>query len=562
MSKLIKTFTAGSCGIHDAPDKLARMGFFPYLFGRLGFHSAPYALSSGATVQLFDFCAGERLLPDMVQMLAYMQINQPTLENGGLVREADIAFVEMSTPVEPLIGNDIVNFNRIEDFVVKPLRAAGVDRHLMSGWSQSLVNVRDDLPERARALLNGWPGEFEGDALARFAVENLRSRRLDVDGMVRDLETLRGKIRAPMALKLYDFKYMPDGRPIDWPAGFKAKQIEVARRMKLPTLDFAPVVQRLGATRLIGKDMAHWRTNAHGMQAELMYDFWADVLERPRLEAYPEWREARPALYSDYLEFLPQPARLSFPDLSHIPRQKSWRRGVQEVLCRHTGGSAKARQAQLGASRQLGGPLNSELVKLHRSRLEALGPRDSGLYAHYQARVEAENLISERDHVFVDLIHSKLPAYGAYAIMRAGLGELAFLIAATGRKVIACEPDRNRHAAIEEGRVRLEALGLLQPGLFTLRADILPEGPMKGGVLGVGSDVTHVRDDVAADPYFKRMPVFDALLVDLRLFLRLRNLPEEKAAAIDALRSVGFDVERRFHYESLSWVQKSSTARR
>ena len=57
-----------------------------------------------------------------------MDKNQPTEETRALVDRMDIALVELSTPIEPLIGDAVVNFNRIAEFITRPLQEAGVDR--------------------------------------------------------------------------------------------------------------------------------------------------------------------------------------------------------------------------------------------------------------------------------------------------------------------------------------------------------------------------------------------------------------------------------------------------
>jgi hypothetical protein len=343
MTKLIKTFLIGSCGVHGPPYALGRLGFFPYTIGHLGFKCAPFALTSGAAVQVYDFCVGDRKLSQLVRKLAYMTQNEPVPEKRHLVDDSELAFIELSSPVEPMIGDDIVNFNYISEFVVKPLRIAGAKPKLLSGWVQSLINVRDDLKERADALLADWPEAWPDDderrlslkplpsspfpvpspddPELRFAVETLRTRRLDVDDMVRDLEVLREKMRKPLAIRLYDFRYMPDGRPIDWPAGFKTQQIEIARRMNLATLDFAPVVERYGPRNIFKDDptCAHFLPKMHPLVAELMYDFWADILGRPYLETYPEWLEAKHGLFEGVPKLFEGPARLAFPNLKWFP---------------------------------------------------------------------------------------------------------------------------------------------------------------------------------------------------------------------------------------------------
>jgi len=564
MTKLIRTFIFGSCGVHDAPNVLGPLRFTdPWVFGRLGFHCSPYALSSGATVQLYDFCVGERQLSEAMRWLTYSDNNQPIPATRALVDDTEIAFVELSTPVEPMVGEVIVNFNRIQEFIIAPLRAAGVERKLLSGWQQSLIGVRGDLKERADALLEGWPKNVPDNDQLRFNVRNLVSRRLDVDEMVRDLEILREKMRVPLALKLYDFKYMPDGRAIDWPAGFMAQQLEIARRMGLPTLNLSPPVAQLGAGRLIGNDMAHWRRDVLGLQAELMYDFWADMLGRSRLDTYPEWLKARPGLYAVLPEFLGEPARTAFPDIAVFPSRLSKLRGfktrtpfaetVRREASKNVGQSARA-AADAGNFDPLIELLNRELIGLHSRRLDDLGIEGSGLHAHYKARVEKGRMVNaEAEGVALKIIASHLPAYKAYAVLRAGLGELALLLAASGRKTIACEPEGARRSAIEAGRVHLEAAGLLAPGLLTIQATLAPTGPLEARVLGVGLDVTHVRDETAAAPLLERMRVFEALLISVRRFLRLREDEAEQVLLTETLHSMGFTFRREFPDARLSW---------
>jgi len=63
-------------------------------------------------------------------------------------------------------------------------------------------------------------------------IKELHARRLDTDDMVRDLSALRERLRRPMGLVLFDYCYMPDGRPVEWPTGFKRQQVDVAKRRR------------------------------------------------------------------------------------------------------------------------------------------------------------------------------------------------------------------------------------------------------------------------------------------------------------------------------------------
>jgi|GEM_PF-1653021 len=201
--------------------------------------------------------------------------------------------------------------------------------------------------------------------------------------------------------------------------------------------------------------------------------------------------------------------------------------------------------------------LDAELVNLHRRRLDALGLEGSGLYAHYKARVDQAALIGGRERFAFDLIDAYLPPYDGYAVMRAGLGELALLLAASGRRVIAYEPNASRRAAIEAGAARLSDIGVLPPGLLTTAATLTPEGPLPGRFLGVGLDVAHVRTESSAAPYVEYAGAFEALLIDLRLFIRLREGFAEQMILAETLRSMGFDAHRDYPAEGLFWFRRS-----
>ncbi len=100
--------------------------------------------------------------------------------------------------------------------------------------------------------------------------------------------------------------------------------------------------------------------------------------------------------------------------------------------------------------------LNAALVSLHRRRSADEGTDASGLYALYQTLVDMEQLVGRREWTVADFIENEMPAYDLYVVFRAGLGELALLIAMSGRRVIASEPHPLRRRAIGAGRIELE----------------------------------------------------------------------------------------------------------
>ena len=227
----------------------------------------------------------------------------------------------------------------------------------------------------------------------------------------------------------------------------------------------------------------------------------------------------------------------------------------------HDGAGAPAGRSPAVAQRIRGSRaerINAELVAAHRPRLARLGETDSGLYSHYARLLEQNALVGPRDRTALALIEDHLPDYDAYAVIRAGLGELAFLIAAGGRRVIACEPSARRRGAIEDGLEELQARGLIEPGRVTIVDTLMPAEPLSGRVLGVAVDASEVRDDAAAAPHIARATAFDGLLIDPRLFIRQRDDPADQAALIERLGGLGFTHRRDYFADRMTWLGRGS----
>jgi len=221
-----------------------------------------------------------------------------------------------------------------------------------------------------------------------------------------------------------------------------------------------------------------------------------------------------------------------------------------------TGASTVPASAQFAARSELAERLNFELVQLHRRRLADMGADDSGLFEHYVTRLRRGPLIDLRERAALELVHDYLPTYRAYGVMRAGLGELALLLAASGRGVIAYEPNPNRRAAIEAGREHLRAAGLIGEGSLTLAASLTPAAPVAGPALGVGLNIALTPGDPGAPREVEAMAGFDALLVDPEFFFRRPSDGGNKPPLDEILSAIGFARRRDYPADGLAWFHR------
>lgn len=233
-------------------------------------------------------------------------------------------------------------------------------------------------------------------------------------------------------------------------------------------------------------------------------------------------------------------------------------RRVPEVL---TGGGGSRRRrpgSALPDPAVTAESINVQLVALHRARLQEFGVSGSGLFAHYERMISVEKLVGIRQTRCAELVAEHFDDYDGYAVLRAGLGELAMLLAAQSRRVVACEPNPLRRRAIEAGIERVAQSGSIEASDLVVSERLTPARPMAGRILGIGLDVVQAKTAEGALPYWDDMQQFSALLIDPRLFLIRRELPQDFDELYESLRGHGFSERRDFPGDSLCWFGRPS----
>ncbi len=513
MIKQTRILNMGSCGIHNPQFSLNTKGIIPYIWTAMGFTSTPYALSSGAAIQLYDFCVGERYLSDDVRRLSYDGINLPSSANRHEIDDCEITLVELSTPIEPLFEGAIVNINWVSFYVIAELKRRGVDEKLVAHWASALMDQREEArAEHGAAILKKLPKKQD---MVRRAVSELRTRRIDVDQMVRDLSALRERVAKPMAFVHYDFRYMPDGRAIDWPAGFKKEQREVARLMDLPTLDFAPTVAQLGVDQVIMPDMSHWKAECYPIQAEMIYDFVATIVGRPSLAevehvAAEQARNAPETFENDRPEY--------FTNLTER--------------------------------------INAGLNAVHAPRLAALGVNESGLGAHYERLLQQGQIYGAREQMIAAFLLDRLPQFDRYVIMQAGLGQLALALAMSGKNVRVHDVHLSRFTATTASVEGFEQQKLIACRTVTPRPGLPGPTAVSGKTIAIALETDLHFDLAQEDEALDRLSTFDALLIEPRVFLRMRNDESEREEILAKLEGLGFKMVNRIRTSNFVFLTR------
>jgi hypothetical protein len=188
--------------------------------------------------------------------------------------------------------------------------------------------------------------------------------------------------------------------------------------------------------------------------------------------------------------------------------------------------------------------INAVLLQLHQERV-VLGVDQSGLYAHYKLLLDSGQIAGQAAAELADLIANSLPPFDSYHVLRAGLGELAFVLAALGLRAVGFDQNSRRFAAMSAG---LEKLCDGDPQLarrLMIGRVAIPDVPKHNRVLGVATYLigyTPGQEDQA----LAELSAYSALLIRPEAFLRSRNSDEVQEVLVEAVRARGFTQIREF----------------
>jgi hypothetical protein len=281
---MIRIVPFGGCFVNHPVNYISTKFKDQSLFTRMGLKSSVFGLSANMNIQMVEYLTHEIEFPEWLKNIAYSKfLEQPSKEQGKLLYECDLALVGLSTPIELVFDGVILNVHNFETYISSELSSFAADRKVVSNWRGALFKSNPALlKQAAEDLYNLIPRDTpERENLANF-VRGTLPRTLSIDEMTEATAKLRDKLGMPMAFILYNFMWMPDGRVVQWPAGFKDDCIEVARRLDLRTLDYAPFVAKHGVDKMLMDDRRHFTPPAFPVLGEFLYEFCLEVLDRPQ----------------------------------------------------------------------------------------------------------------------------------------------------------------------------------------------------------------------------------------------------------------------------------------
>ena len=194
--------------------------------------------------------------------------------------------------------------------------------------------------------------------------------------------------------------------------------------------------------------------------------------------------------------------------------------------------------------------LDGYIFRVILERLEAEGPDASGLYAYYATRIrEDRSALSTYDRVLVDYIINHFDKK-VRRIVHAGIGvgTLTCALVVAGYATVGMECDRRRFQTASHVR---ETLGLVWPReteKYTLIKGEFPTDLVEtswvspDGVLIFTNCGAGWSDELTAK-IISSFQCYGDVILDARLFGRIRDESIERHALLEEIKTRGFDTE-------------------
>jgi hypothetical protein len=184
--------------------------------------------------------------------------------------------------------------------------------------------------------------------------------------------------------------------------------------------------------------------------------------------------------------------------------------------------------------------VNDTLIEVHSRRMAELGLDGSGLFEHYARLIDQGAILRTIDLQALKIVGERLPKFGEYAVLRAGLGELAFVLGGLGLNVVACEPNMLRFGALSAGLDHFKASKIVNREFVRTENDFVPAAAGSSPTLGIAIDFAFDRQLEDDENFLRGLEQFDALLFDPRLFIWIRTSESAQRDALSLLQSLGF----------------------
>ena len=226
----------------------------------------------GEMFQFIDVIQQRKIIPRDLIGLTHVPRRQrdSAIEDFGTF---DLAVLGPSSPVEITFRGLALNRLAIQRHIGACLndKSGEAEKHLGIWLRQGVVGLnaraRAESGERLLEFLRDNTAEAE---LARSVIREAEVSKSDIAGGFRKMREL---LNCPIIVALYIFRYMPDGRAISWPAGYREEVLAAAHQLDLPVFDPSPLVVQHGPSKVLASGFSHYRPDFLPLVGEALVAF-------------------------------------------------------------------------------------------------------------------------------------------------------------------------------------------------------------------------------------------------------------------------------------------------
>ena len=250
-------------------------------FARVAQGSIPGVYSFAEMFQVMDMLNGVRDVPREIRPYAGVHDAFKPFPGAGKLTDVDTILVELSAPYNIMFRSCALNRAAIMANITNQIGA--VSQHAKkktTAWMhRGLLQMDESVQaESAEELISLMPSDMPNPQMAKAIIREARATTHDLKkGLVRLRELTHG---IPMGVIVFNFRYLPDGRILSWPEGFREAVISVATEMKLPIFDPADLVLKHGVATALRDDLVHYRPEFMPKVAHALADFAQSVFQQ------------------------------------------------------------------------------------------------------------------------------------------------------------------------------------------------------------------------------------------------------------------------------------------
>lgn len=279
----LRVIPLGSCSLTIPLIRLQKRDFVTSILPEVGFKRWPLSFSPGAALQLLNVARGSLTIPAQYRNVCYSGLPDEVVPDASeRLASADLVLIEMSTPFELHFRRFILNHNRLRTYATAIFRPLGEAAEKASRKWLGSFHKRDEAlrAQRAWELIEFLDDGDVEDRHLRAIIAETTARYSGEDQIARYLKMNRKVLGLPIGVVIFIFRYLPDGTPVEWPAGFNDDVRGAAKGLGIPVYDPAPLVQRHGVRTAIDSDGGHYSYKFNNVVADDYEPFIASLLDR------------------------------------------------------------------------------------------------------------------------------------------------------------------------------------------------------------------------------------------------------------------------------------------